>query len=78
MYYFSFMGRSGQFFLDENKVPVLIPQQDIKINLIHLTPVGDYSTDQKYYTWVITTNDGVSYLFGDANVEQGAREQCLV
>lgn len=66
LYYFNFMGRSGQFFLNENKVPILVPQQDLKINLIFLNSTID-PTQQTHYTWVITTSDGTSFVFGDAN-----------
>ncbi len=56
---FNIGGFSGKFIFDENRTPVLMPVQDIKIDV-------DYNAStMKFDRWTITTPDGVKYYFGD-------------
>jgi YD repeat-containing protein len=70
LYYFNFLGRSGQFVLDKDGKAVLLPQQDLTIDRIIPKYYNDNDkafNDQKWATWVITTADGRSYYFGNSN-----------
>jgi hypothetical protein len=49
-YFYNFAGRSGKFVFDQNKVPVLIPAEPIKVTLVS----GNFE---------ITTEDGTLYKF---------------
>lgn len=63
VFYFNFNGFTGRFVLDQNKNPVLVPHQNLKINLIISDDQG-YPSNFKRATWAITTPDGTSYIFG--------------
>lgn len=58
VFYFNFNGFTGRFVLDQNKNAVLVPHQNLKINLI-ISRVNFSSA-----TWNIMTPDGTSYIFG--------------
>ena len=56
IFYFSFMGRSGKMFLDDEGQPQTMPYQDIKIE----PGVGPLSIGH----WRITDENGYVYIFG--------------
>jgi YD repeat-containing protein len=66
LYFFNFNGYSGKFYFRANNTPVLVPQQDIKIDPLLCPPgtTGCNSTNEFLYGWIITTPDGVKYYFG--------------
>lgn len=57
-YTFSFLGNSGQFHIDENRVAHIHSEQDLRIEV---PPAPSFSGD-----WIITTPDGTQYFFGGA------------
>jgi len=59
MYFFNFGGYSGKFYFRDDRTPILVPQQDLKI-----VPVFTGGRSFDYFT--ITTPDGTQYLFGNA------------
>lgn len=58
MFTFNFNGYSGKFFFNDDRTPVIVPEQDIKIET-DLVNSGDPLT-----TFILTTPDGVKYYFG--------------
>lgn len=58
IYSFNIGGYSGKFFFDELQNPVLMPIQDIKIDVTY------NATDMKFDRWKVTTPDGTKYYFG--------------
>ncbi|MEM1324971.1 MAG: DUF6443 domain-containing protein [Bacteroidota bacterium] len=65
IYQFQFGGKySGKFFFGPNKVPVLVPNQDIKIEPIEgNVGVQGFGTNA-IRGWKFTTPDGTQYYFG--------------
>jgi hypothetical protein len=67
LFFFNFNGHSGKFFFRDDRTPVILPEQDLKIEY-------NYSTDPNFPTsgagtysirgFTITTNEGVKYFFG--------------
>lgn len=69
---FSFNGYNGSFFLDENFNPVYIEgEHELKIEII-----GEESSNllklKNTHEFLITTPDGVKYIFGGQEVEKSA------
>jgi YD repeat-containing protein len=59
LFFFNFGGHSGKFYFGDDQVPVILPQQDLKIEYVY-TP-GLFKSIDKF---VITTSDGIKYFFG--------------
>jgi len=67
LFFFNFNGHSGKFFFRDDRTPIILPEQDIKIEY-------NYSTDPTFPNsgggtrsirgFIITTEDGVKYYFG--------------
>lgn len=57
LFFFSFMGISGQFILDEDGVPILLPYGNLKIK----PGICPLATEQ---SWTITDDSGNRYVFG--------------
>lgn len=55
---FNIGGYSGKFYFDELQKPVLLPVQDIQIDVTY------NSNTRKFIRWKITTANGVKYYFG--------------
>jgi hypothetical protein len=55
---FNFNGYSGKFFFNDDRTPVIVPEQDLKIETNPI--VSPYTIT----TFIITTPDGVKYYFG--------------
>ncbi|MDN5217516.1 hypothetical protein QQ020_35920 [Fulvivirgaceae bacterium BMA12] len=58
-FFFNFLGNSGKFYFDDDRTPVLIPEQDIKIEV-------DYNetSNESISSFTLTTPDGIKYYFG--------------
>lgn len=64
LFTFSFNGYSGSFVFDQNGVPVLLSNQDIKIE----PAIGpNASSYDGVNSWVFTTNDGTKYIFNNTS-----------
>lgn len=61
LFSYDFLGNNGKFVLDENKVPVLLPMRNLKIE------VDFNSTD---YTFKVTDASGIIYYFGGDNATE--------
>jgi hypothetical protein len=59
LFFFNFAGYSGKFYFGDDKVPVVMPEQDIKIEYSY-TPGLRKSIE----SFVLTTPDGNRYYFG--------------
>jgi hypothetical protein len=57
MYSFNFSGYSGKFYFHDDRTPVLVPEQDLKI-------VPNFQGPGKMDGFTITTPDGTNYYFG--------------
>jgi hypothetical protein len=55
LFFFNFLGRSGQFTLDDNKNVLLLEQEDLEIKMLK-------GTDQNYY-FTVRDERGVTYVF---------------
>ncbi|MGQ8867506.1 hypothetical protein [Myroides sp. TSA_177.3] len=55
LFLFNFLGRSGQFTLDDNKQVLLLEQEDLEIKMLK-------GTDQNYY-FTVRDERGVTYVF---------------
>ncbi len=59
LFFFNFGGYSGKFYFNDDRTPMLLPEQDIKIEYSYTE--GSAKSIQAF---VITTPDGVKYYFG--------------
>lgn len=59
LFFFNFGGYSGKFYFGDDQVPVVVPEQDLKIEYVY-TP-GIFKSIDKF---IITTPDGTRYFFG--------------
>lgn len=59
LFFFNFGGYSGKFYFGDDQVPVVLPEQDLKIEYVY-TP-GIFKSIDKF---IITTPDGTRYFFG--------------
>lgn len=58
VFYFSYPGGSGKFYLDHNGNPLTVPYQDIKIE-------KTLDAQNKLEQWVVTDKSGTKYYFGE-------------
>lgn len=67
LFFFNFGGYSGKFYFRDDRTPVIVPQEDLKI-------VADYSPagNKSIQSFVITTPDGIQYFFGNSPGITGA------
>ncbi|PQV56489.1 YD repeat-containing protein [Sediminibacterium magnilacihabitans] len=72
LFYFNFNGYSGKFYFNDDRTPVLVPEQDIKIQCSY-TPgtwnnsPGAWSGNGRCIeSFTLITPDGVKYFFGIA------------
>lgn len=61
LYTFNFNGHVGRFVFDENQVPRLLEDDNLKISVNYNTS----NTPSPFVSWMITTEDGVQYFFGE-------------
>lgn len=59
LFFFNFAGYSGKFYFGDDKVPVVMPEQDVKIEYVY-TP-GIFKSIENF---TLTTADGNKYYFG--------------
>lgn len=69
LYFFNFNGYSGKFYFNDDRTPVLVPQQDLQITPIY--PGNDW---RGITGFIVTTPDGTKYFFGknqeaDGNID---------
>ncbi|WP_160711686.1 hypothetical protein [Chitinophaga solisilvae] len=57
LFFYNFNGYSGKFYFSDDRLPVLIPEQDLKIEY-------SYSGSGSISSFIITTPDGTRYYFG--------------
>ena len=69
LFFFNFGGYSGKFYFRDDRTPVLVPQQDLKI--VPYFPADTSQTCCSYVTgdasiqgFTVTTPDGTQYFFG--------------
>jgi hypothetical protein len=70
LFTFNFCGMSGKFYLRDDKMPMIVPEQDIKIEYIY-QPGTEYNQYYSAYgygksiqAFKITAKDGTKYYFG--------------
>lgn len=69
LFSFNVNGYSGKFYFDDQRNVVLLPKQDIKIEVVASQNAYGYQFDQ----WILTTPEGVKYTFGGAGaIEESA------
>ena len=57
LYFFNFGGYTGKFYYNDDRTPVLVPEQDFKIQT-------SFSLGLGFTGFIITTPDGTRYYFG--------------
>lgn len=57
LYFFNFGGYTGKFYFNDDRTPMLIPEQDFKIEPF-------FTAWQGFTGFIITTPDGTKYFFG--------------
>ncbi|HET7116690.1 MAG TPA: hypothetical protein VFI29_09375 [Hanamia sp.] len=57
LYFFNFGGASGKFYFNDDRTPMLVPEQDFKI--LPFTQSG-----QGFIGFIVTASDGTKYYFG--------------
>lgn len=78
LFSFNFNGYSGQFYFNDDRTPMVIPEQDLKIEYVY--PSGPWTNSPGLWgstlgrcieSFIITTPDGTKYYFGipDTGVE---------
>ncbi|MBO9571013.1 MAG: hypothetical protein J7497_02205 [Chitinophagaceae bacterium] len=60
LFTFNFNGYSGKFYFNDDRTPILVPEQDIKIET-------DFALGSGFTGFTITTPDGSKYSFGNTN-----------
>jgi hypothetical protein len=79
---FSFNGFNGKFFFDDSRRPIILPEQDVKIEYVYKDelwigapglPVGVGKSIEKF---VLTTSDGTKYYFGIPNDQSVIAPYC--
>jgi hypothetical protein len=65
LYFFNFGSYSGKFYFRDDRTPVIVPEQDVRI-------VPSYSGSGSIGSFVLTTPDGVQYFFGNVGSITGA------
>jgi hypothetical protein len=66
LYFFNFNGHSGKFYFNDDRTPVIVPQQDLRI-----TPIFPGTDTRGIIGFVITTPDGTKYTFGSNETNDG-------
>jgi YD repeat-containing protein len=59
LYFFNFNGYSGKFYFNDDRTPVMMPEQDLQI-----TPIYPGTDWRGIIGFIITTPDGTQYYFG--------------
>jgi YD repeat-containing protein len=74
LFMFNFGGYSGKFYFHDDRTPVLVPEQDIKIEYDYTgaTAPEDGLLKEGIRGFIITTPDGVKYYFGSTGYTTGA------
>ncbi|MBS1664164.1 MAG: hypothetical protein JST68_24175 [Bacteroidetes bacterium] len=57
LYFFNFNGYSGKFYFNDDRTPMIVPEQDFKIQPF-------LKSDTGFVGFIITTPDGAQYYFG--------------
>ncbi|MGZ4089668.1 MAG: hypothetical protein ACXVNO_03055, partial [Bacteroidia bacterium] len=57
LFTFNFNGHSGKFYFNDDQSPILIPEEDLKIQT-------DFTLGPGFNGFIITSSDGVKYFFG--------------
>lgn len=71
LYFFNFGAYTGKFYFNDDRTPVIVPQQDLKITPIY---PGHETDSRGLIGFIVTTPDGTKYFFGknqeaDGNVD---------
>jgi hypothetical protein len=59
LFFFNFGGYSGKFYFNDDRTPMLLPEQDVKIEVNYT-----YGSSQSIQGFTLTTPDGTKYYFG--------------
>jgi len=67
LFFFNFAGHSGKFYFRDDRTPVLVPQQDLKIEYYFPGDTLSSGTQSAYniQAFTITTPEGDKYYFGN-------------
>jgi hypothetical protein len=57
LYFFNFAGYTGKFYFNDDRTPILVPEQDLKIQPFLESAAG-------FVGFIVTAPDGVKYYFG--------------
>jgi hypothetical protein len=60
LYFFNFAGYTGKFYFNDDRTPILVPEEDFKI----VPDLNNGSGGVGFQGFVVTTPDGVKYYFG--------------
>jgi len=66
LFFFNFPGYSGKFYFRDDRTPVIVPEQDLRI-----VPTFTGASNQAIQGFVIMTPDGAQYSFGNVAVASG-------
>jgi hypothetical protein len=59
LFFFNFGGYSGKFYFNDDRTPMLLPEQDVKIEMNYT-----YGSSESIQGFTLTTPDGTKYYFG--------------
>jgi hypothetical protein len=57
LYFFNFGSYTGKFYFNDDRTPILVPEQDFRIQTF-------FATGQGFTGFIVTTPDGTRYYFG--------------
>lgn len=57
LYFFNFGGYSGKFYFNDDRTPIIVPEQDFRIQPF-------FQSGQGFTGFIVTTPDGARYYFG--------------
>ncbi len=63
LFFFNFGGYSGKFYFNDDRTPMLLPEQDVKIDVDYTYPTGSMPR-LSIQGFILTTPDGTKYYFG--------------
>lgn len=60
LFFFNFSGFSGKFYFRDDRTPVIVPEQDVRI-----VPLYNETGNESIQGFILTTPNGVQYSFGN-------------